>query len=129
VVLGARYKDQWIFVRHRDRQTWEMPAGHIEAGESADEAASRELSEETGAVSFEIKSVCDYSVTVNNKMEFGRLYFAEIEELEPTLEYEIEELVFAEGLPSLLTYPEVQTLLFERLEAFISEGNALLLRS
>ena len=43
VVIGTREGDNWIFVRHRDRISWEMPAGHIEPGETADQAAVREL--------------------------------------------------------------------------------------
>ena len=39
VVMGARYRGQWIFVKHRERETWELPAGHIEPGESPDRAA------------------------------------------------------------------------------------------
>jgi len=48
VVMGARYRDEWIFVRHKERVSWEMPAGHIEPGETADQAAERELLEEAG---------------------------------------------------------------------------------
>ena len=29
-VITARYKGSWILVRHRDRQTLEIPGGHIE---------------------------------------------------------------------------------------------------
>ncbi|MEN8203841.1 MAG: NUDIX domain-containing protein [Bacteroidota bacterium] len=122
VVLGTRYGDQWIFVRHKDRHSWEMPAGHIESGEAADEAAARELREETGAVLFKLKPVSDYSVTEDHKHGFGRLYYAEVHELTDQLEYEIEELHFSTGLPAVLTYPEVQTLFFERLEAYIRQG-------
>ena len=38
-VIAARYEDQWIFCRHKDRQTWEIPGGHREAGECIEEAA------------------------------------------------------------------------------------------
>lgn len=122
VVLGARYRDQWIFVRHNERESWEMPAGHIEPGEAADEAAARELQEETGAKLFKLNPVSDYSVSVNDRTEYGRLYFAEIRELDDQLEHEIEELRLAARLPSNLTYPEVQTLLFDRLEAYLKQG-------
>ena len=40
VVIAAREKEMWVFVRHRDRSTWEMPAGHIEKNESADRLPS-----------------------------------------------------------------------------------------
>ncbi|HEY7593905.1 MAG TPA: NUDIX hydrolase [Actinophytocola sp.] len=37
---------QWIYV-HRERQ-WRLPAGRVESSENVDEAARRELREETG---------------------------------------------------------------------------------
>ena len=40
-----------------------MPGGHGEAGEDIFETAKRELQEETGAIKFEIKPICVYSVT------------------------------------------------------------------
>ena len=114
VVIAARYKGQWIFVRHRDRKTWEMPAGHIEPGESADQTAVRELFEEAGAVRSHLVHLCDYSVTAKGETEHGRLYGATVEELESNLEHEIEEVILSQLLPFALTYPEVQTILFER---------------
>ncbi len=117
VVMGARYRNQWIFVRHRDRQTWEMPAGHIEPGESADQAAVRELYEEAGVVNSSMEAICDYSVTVGKKTEYGRLYSVSVKEMEPQQEFEIQELQFSEKLPRSLTYPEVQTILFNRVKS------------
>jgi len=114
VVIGARYRGEWIFVRHTDRETWEMPAGHIEKGESAEQAAVRELFEEAGVVRSNIFHICDYSVTAHGKTEYGRLYGATVEALDLQLEHEIEEICFSQKLPPSLTYPEVQTILFER---------------
>lgn len=113
VVIAAREMGKWVFVRHRDRSTWEMPAGHIEKGESAKDTASRELQEETGAGNATLQSLCDYQVTVNGKTESGRLYGAEILDRASILEHEIGEVRLSSGLPSSLTYPEVQSMLFE----------------
>ncbi|HER07901.1 MAG TPA: NUDIX domain-containing protein [Bacteroides sp.] len=114
VVIGARYRDRWLFVRHRERITWEMPAGHIEPGETPGEAAERELREETGAVDFTLVHLSDYSVTPGRKTEFGRLYAADIEMLEDHLAFETEEVRLTDSLPAALTYREVQTVLFNR---------------
>ena len=45
-----------------------MPGGHREAGEDILETAKRELQEETGAIKFEIKPICVYSVTGKTKI-------------------------------------------------------------
>ena len=114
VVMGARYLDKWLFVRHQERTSWEMVSGHIEAGESADQAASRELFEEAGVLNSTMTVLCDYEVSVDGKKEYGRFYGVEVSELDPILEHEIEELVLTDSLPHALTYPEVHTHLFQR---------------
>ena len=113
VVIAAWEKERWVFVRHRERSTWEMPAGHIEKGETADQAARRELFEETGTIDSTLRYLCDYQVSLGEKTESGRLYFANILDRNANLEYEIEELCFLPDLPASLTYPEVQGLLFQ----------------
>jgi len=115
VMMGARYQGQWIFVRHRQRKTWELPAGHIEADEGPDRAAVRELYEEAGVVNSSLTVVSDYSVTDGGQRAKGRLYLADVIELEPLPEHEIEEIKLCGELPANLTYPEVQTLLFSLL--------------
>jgi len=115
VVMGARYRGKWIFVRHRDRQSWELPAGHIEHGEDPDRAAQRELYEEAGVLGSSLRVVSDYCVTEGDVSACGRLYRADVEELGPLPEHEIEEIKLCVELPSHLTYPEVQTHLFSLL--------------
>ena len=61
VVIGARYRNQWIFVRHRERSTWEIPGGHIEDGETPEQAMLREAREELGI------DVRDYWLSVERK--------------------------------------------------------------
>jgi len=39
--------DEFVMVRHRGR-AWEMPGGRLEPGETHEQAAAREFSEETG---------------------------------------------------------------------------------
>lgn len=115
VIIGARYRGQWIFVRHRERQTWEMPAGHIEAREDPHGAAERELHEETGASDAELRLIADYEVSHGGKRAFGRLYLAEVKHLGPLPQHEIAERKLCRELPEQLTYPEVQHALFSLL--------------
>ena len=54
VVIVSRYQNKWIFCKHKQRDTYEIPGGHREAGETILEAAKRELYEETGAIKFQL---------------------------------------------------------------------------
>lgn len=123
VVLQARYQDQWIFVRHKERSTWEIPGGHIEFGESPDEAAKRELIEETGSIDFQCRMICDYSLERNGKASYGRLYYCEVHDLGEVGEYEIAEVKLMNELPAQLTYAKIQPSLYKKVseELKISE--------
>ncbi len=120
VVLQARHEGKWVFVRHRDRETWEIPGGHIEPGETPDQAADRELVEETGAISFKCQAVHDYSVTRNDETNYGRLYFCEIKTLGDIGEFEIAEVMLSEELPTELTYAAIQPHLFAKVKESIN---------
>ena len=48
-VIVSQSNGKWVFCKHKERDTYEVPGGHREAGESILETAKRELQEETGA--------------------------------------------------------------------------------
>ena len=119
-VIAARYYDKWVFVRHHQRNTFEIPGGHIEDNETPDEAAKRELMEETGAIKFSMECVNTYSVTQDGETRFGRLYLADIFELGPVPDIsEIDEITLLDNIPVPVTYPEIQSLLFKKVLAYI----------
>lgn len=113
VVIVSKFKDRYVFAKHKERTTLEVPGGHIELNESSDKAAIRELQEETGAVKFNIKPICDYSVKRENVREnYGRVYYSEIEELGNLPNLEIGEIQLFDHLPKNLTHAEIQPVLF-----------------
>ena len=117
-VIMARYKGKWIFIRHKERTTWEIPGGHREENEDINSAASRELFEETGAKSFDIKPICIYSVDNGESETFGQLFCAEISHLEELPDSEIVEIKLFDSTPTNLTYPLIQPYLFKMVEEF-----------
>ena len=72
-VIAARYNGKWVWCRHRERATFEIPGGHREAGENISDTARRELYEETGAVRYDIFPVCVYSVDRDGTEKFMSL--------------------------------------------------------
>ena len=120
VVIISQSNGKWVFCKHKERDTYEVPGGHREEGESFLETANRELQEETGAIKFDIKPICVYSVAGKNRVNdtgeetFGLLCFAEITEFEKELHSEMEKVVLMDELPENLTYPLIQPKLLER---------------
>ncbi len=124
VVMMARYNDKWIMVRHRDRDTWEIPGGHIEEFEKAFGAAKRELYEETGAKDFDLHPVCTYSVIKDQGEEsFGKLYYAKVYKLEELPNSEIVEIKFVDDISEDLTYPFIQPMLWEKVSNHLEKHN------
>lgn len=115
VVIAARHNSQWMFVRHKERSTYEIPGGHIESGEDYIAAAKRELYEETGAKNFALDFVSIYTVTTDEKFSGGYLFFADVKELSTLPDYEMAEVVLMDQLPENLTYPLIQPHLFNRM--------------
>ena len=118
-VIISKTNGKWIFCKHKERETYEVPGGRREEGESIFETAKRELVEETGAVDFDMKPVCVYSVKgktrVNeneNDESFGMLYFADIYSL-GEINSEMEKILITDTLVKDWTYPLIQPKLIE----------------
>lgn len=120
-VICAMYKGELIWVRHKDRLTWEIPGGRREVGEHIDDTAKRELYEETGADVFNIEAVSDYSVTRGNETKYGRLYRANVMTFQKIPDLEIAEKSVFKNWPNDLTYPHIQPLLIKRAKTDLIE--------
>lgn len=117
-VIISKSNGKWVYVKHKERNTFEVPGGHREAGETILETAHRELKEETGAIDYKITPVCAYSVIrkEENSETFGMLYFAEINSFENEIHSEIEFVKLFDEIPENQTYPLIQPLLVKEAE-------------
>ena len=116
-VIVTKTEGHWVFCKHRERSTLEVPGGHREPGEDILTTAKRELYEETGAVEYHIEPVCVYSVTApwnfDGQETFGMLYCADVKTFDPELHSEIERIVIQDELPDAWTYPDIQPYLMQ----------------
>lgn len=118
-VIISKTNGKWVFCKHKERDTFEVPGGHREPGETIIDTAKRELWEETGAVDFEMRPVCVYSVKgktrVNENISdesFGMLFVADIYSFEEICS-EIEKIIICDELVKDWTYPLIQPKLIE----------------
>ncbi|MCL2508430.1 MAG: NUDIX domain-containing protein [Oscillospiraceae bacterium] len=114
-VIVSIYNGKWIYCKHKERETWEIAGGHVEAGETPLETAKRELQEETGAIEFDLEAICIYSVKRDNE-SYGLLCYATIKKLGKLPDTEIEKISFFDNEPENLTYPDIQPKLFDKVK-------------
>ncbi|GEN32407.1 8-oxo-dGTP diphosphatase [Cerasibacillus quisquiliarum] len=82
----CNYKNKWLLTNHKERGL-EFPGGKVEHGETAEEAAIREVKEETGGVVETIDYIGQYHVNGKASTVIKNVYFAEIKKLEEQSTY------------------------------------------
>ena len=118
-VIISKTNGKWVFCKHKERNTYEVPGGHREENEEILETAKRELKEETGALDFSVSPICVYSVIGKNKVNetgeetYGMLFFADIKTFENELHSEMEKVLITDSLVENWTYPLIQPKLIE----------------
>ena len=118
VVNLTRFQGQWLFSRHKDRTTWETQGGHIEPCETPEQAAGRELWEESGAQAFTLTPAFGYSVGEDPRNN-GVVFLAQVKTLGPLPESEMAQVQLFDELPENLTYPDITPVLFGEIQQFL----------
>jgi len=121
-VIVSRYQEKWLYCKHKERNTWEIPGGKREPGEPILETAKRELFEETGVLDYTLYPVCAYCVAGDTN-SYGLLCYAEIKTLGSLPSSEIERIHLFDNGPELLTYPHIQPFLFGKVRQWLAGIN------
>jgi 2,3-bisphosphoglycerate-dependent phosphoglycerate mutase len=129
--VAVEGKQQWLFARHCERTTWDIPGGRVEPGETALECAKRELYEETGAAAVHIRPVFDFTAHFPNaprdSIKAGQVFLAEVTAFGDIPEgSEMAEARAFPGLPGdggpgFMTYPQAHVLLYEEMQRWLAE--------
>lgn len=118
VVVCSFLEGKILLSRHKKRATWETQGGHIEAGETAEEAVRRELYEESGAAEYDMKPLCDCWAgdETDGTSANGAVFVADIRKLGPMPESEMAEVKLFDTLPDNLSYPQITPVLFAQVK-------------
>lgn len=125
VDIVAKYNGRWVLCKEKSRDTWECPGGHIDKGETPEQAAKRELWEETGATEFDIEPIGYYGAKgIDGVMEsveevFGQIYYADIKIIRELPDFEMEEIEIFQELPNNWTYPYAHPMFIDFAEKYI----------
>ncbi len=81
VFVLSRYRGKWVLTQHK-RRGLEFPGGKREAGETTEQAAIREVHEETGGIVEHLQFLGQYKVHDPTKSIVKSIYYAQLRNLE-----------------------------------------------
>ncbi|MBU8905294.1 RNA deprotection pyrophosphohydrolase [Desertibacillus haloalkaliphilus] len=125
VWVVCRFRGQWLLTSHSGRGL-EFPGGKVENGEHPEDAASREVFEETGGYIRMLTYIGQYEVTSKADTLVKNIYYAVIDSLEAKADYletngpvlidKLPEAVKKEKRYSFIMKDEVLPLTIEQLQ-------------
>ena len=120
VVICAFYECKYVLSYHRKHESWETQGGHIEPDETPEEAALRELYEESGISGETLIPICDYHAYDSEGASNGRVYAVRVHHLGTLPDSEMSSVRAFDALPQNLTYPLVTPVLFQEAKRRLS---------
>ncbi|OIK12820.1 nucleoside triphosphatase YtkD [Bacillus sp. MUM 116] len=97
VLVICQYEDGWVLTHHKKRG-FEFPGGKMETGETLEDAARREVFEETGAVLGELIKIGEYRVTDPKGKFVKAVFHGNVDSISKTnTYYETNGPVFIKG--------------------------------
>lgn len=99
VITICKYEGDWLLTKHKGRGI-EFPGGNVEKGETAEQAAIREVKEETGGIVSGLTYIGQYRVTGKKEQIIKNVYFGEIKKLveQPTY-FETDGPILLDEIP------------------------------
>jgi 8-oxo-dGTP diphosphatase len=76
----------WVLTNHKKRG-WEFPGGKRESGETLEEAAHREVYEETGAILASLRKIGEYRVSGEGESFVKAVFWGKVGKMENKVDY------------------------------------------
>lgn len=80
ILVICQYENKWLLTNHKQRG-WEFPGGKVENNETLEDAAKREVLEETGALVKEMIPIAAYKVFETNRTFVKKVYLGMVDTL------------------------------------------------
>ncbi|UOQ85355.1 RNA deprotection pyrophosphohydrolase [Gracilibacillus salinarum] len=109
----CRFEEKWLLTKHKNRGL-EFPGGKVEKNETPEEAAIREVWEETGGEVAHIEYIGQYYVSGKREQLAKNIYFATVKALQKQDNYfETEGPVLLEQLPATIKTDEMYSFIMK----------------
>lgn len=117
ITVAAFRNGKYLFVKRRNNPTLELPETDKKHGEKPRDTVRRLLSEKLGVINARLEYVTAYSQTDGAEIEYGLLYYADIDELGPFPHSDLVSVYYLDTPPEdkeKWSFPEIQMPLLDK---------------